>query len=186
MLHWQAAAEGTRVGTAACDRRASASHPQSASNRLLEKYQYQYNLRRRRESEEDEYEHRTGRTLGRRQAIRDHWHCPFFRYCWKSGMSRLPTIDDCLECRPQGRQRVETSVFRRLGPRTRQDNHVRRLSRGDFEPEEEDRCHRPRWCPDGLNRSQKRRVQRLRNLEEVEAKYLDVLRKARPDLAEQV
>ena len=43
-----------------------------ASNRLLEKYQYQYKLRRRRESEEDEYEHRTGRTLGRPQAIRDH------------------------------------------------------------------------------------------------------------------
>ena len=58
-----------------------------ASNRLLEKYQYQYKLRRRYESEEDEYEHRTGRTLGRRQAIRDHWHCPFFRYCWNSGMS---------------------------------------------------------------------------------------------------
>ena len=37
-----------------------------------------------------------------------------------------------------------------------------------------------------LNRSQKRRVQPLRNLEEAEAKYLDVLRKARPDLAEQV
>ena len=51
------------------------------------KYQYQYKLRRRYESEEDEYEHRTGRTLGRRQAIRDHWHCPFFRYCWNSGMS---------------------------------------------------------------------------------------------------
>src|SRR6185369_8301690 len=80
----------------------------------------------------------------------------------------------------------ETSVFRRLGPRTRQDNHVRRSSRGDSELEEEDRYHRPRWCPDGLNRSQKRRVQRLRNLEDAEAKYLDVLRKARPDLAEQV
>ena len=111
-------------------------------------------LRRRYESEEEEYEYLTGRTLGRRQAIRDHWHCPFFRYCWNSGMSRLPTIDDCLECRPQGRQRDETSVFRRLGPRTRQDDHVRRPSTGDSEPEEEDRYHRPRWCPDGLNRSQ--------------------------------
>jgi len=157
-----------------------------ASNRLLEKYQYQYKLRRRRESEEDEYEHRTGRTLGRRQPIRNHWHCPFFRYCWNSCMSRLPTIDDCLESRPRGRHQDETSVFRHLGPRTRQDNHVRRPSRGDSEPEEEDRCHRPRWCPDGLNRSQKRRVQHLRNLEEAEAKYLDVLRKARPDLAEQI
>ena len=61
-----------------------------------------------------------------------------------------------------------------------------RPSGGDSELEEEDRYHRPRWCPDGLNRSQKRRVQRLRNLEDAEAKYLDVLRKARPDLAEQV
>ena len=56
----------------------------------------------------------------------------------------------------------------------------------DLEPEEEDKYHRPRWCPDGLSRSQKRRVQHLHNLEEAEAKYLDVLRKARLDLAEQV
>jgi hypothetical protein len=52
--------------------------------------------------------------------------------------------------------------------------------------EEEDNYHRPRWCPDGLNHSQKRRVQRLRSLEEAEAKYIESLRKARPDLAEQV
>ena len=77
-------------------------------------------------------------------------------------------------------------MFQRLGPRTRRDDRVRRPSRDDLEPEEEDKYHRPRWCPDGLSRSQKRRVQRLRNLEEAEAKYLDVLRKARPDLAEQV
>jgi len=43
-----------------------------ASNRLLEKYQYQYKLRRRYESEEDEYEHRSGRILGRHQAIHNH------------------------------------------------------------------------------------------------------------------
>jgi len=101
-------------------------------------------------------------------------------------MSRLPTIDDCLECRPRGRQQDETLVFQRLGPRTRHDDRARQSSRGDSKPEEEDRYHHPRWCPDGLNRSQKRRVQRLHNLEEAEAKYLDVLRKARPDLTEQV
>ena len=38
----------------------------------------------------------------------------------------------------------------------------------------------------GLIAPQKCRVQRLRNLEEAEARYLDVLRKARPDLTEQV
>jgi hypothetical protein len=57
--------------------------------------------------------------------------------------------------------------------------------RADFE-EEEDKYHRPRWCPDGLNYSQKRRVQRLRSLEEAEARYLESLRKARPDLADKV
>ena len=101
-------------------------------------------------------------------------------------MSQLTTIDDCLECRPRTCQSGEASVFRRLGPKVRHDDHVERLTWGDLEPEEEDKYHRPWWCPDGLNRSQKRRVQRLRNLEEAEAKYLDVLRKARPDLAEQV
>ena len=157
-----------------------------ASDRLLEKYEYYNKLRRRYQSEEEEYENHTGRTLGRRQAIRNHWHCPFFRYCWNSGMSRLPTIDDCLECRPRTRQSGDTSVFRRLGPKVRHNEHVERSTRGDSEPEEEDRYHRPRWCPDGLNCSQKRRVQRLHNLEEAEARYLDVLRKARSDLAEQV
>jgi hypothetical protein len=52
--------------------------------------------------------------------------------------------------------------------------------------EEEDEYHRPRWCPDGLNHSQKRRIQRLRSLEEAEAKYLEMLRKARSDLADKV
>jgi len=77
-------------------------------------------------------------------------------------------------------------VFQRLGPRARHDDHVKWPSRDDLELEEEDKYHRPRWCPDGLSRSQKRRVQRLRNLEEAEARYLNVLRKARQDLAEQV
>ena len=97
-------------------------------------------------------------------------------------MSRLPTIDDWLECRPRGRQSGETSVFRRLGPKAHHDDHVERPPRDDLELEGEDKYHRPRWCPDGLSRSQKRRVQRLRNLEEAEARYLDVLRKARPNL----
>ena len=89
-------------------------------------------------------------------------------------MSRLPTIDDCLECRPRTRQSGGTSVFQRLGPKARHNDHVERPSRDDLELEGEDEYHRPRWCPDGLSRSQKRRVQHLRNLEEAEAKYLDV------------
>ena len=73
-----------------------------------------------------------------------------------------------------------------MGPKARHDDHVERPPRDDLELEGEDKYHRPRWCPDALSHSQKRRVQRLRNLEEAEARYLDVLRKARPDLAGQV
>jgi hypothetical protein len=50
----------------------------------------------------------------------------------------------------------------------------------------EDKYHQPRWCLDGLSHSQKRRVQRLRNLEDAEAQYLEMLRKARPDLVVKV
>jgi hypothetical protein len=74
------------------------------------------------------------------------------------------------------------SVFQRLGPVLTQQEQVRRV---DFE-EEEDKYHRSRWCPDGLNHSQKRSVQRLRSLEEAEARYLESIRKARPDLADKV
>ena len=106
-----------------------------ASAQLLEKYEYQYKQRRWYKSEDEEYECRTGKTLKRRRAARDHWHCPFFRYCWNSDMSRLPTIDDCLESRPRTRQSGETSVFRRLGPKVCHDEQVERPTKGDFEPE---------------------------------------------------
>jgi hypothetical protein len=52
--------------------------------------------------------------------------------------------------------------------------------------EEEDKYHRPHWCPNGLNHSPKCRVQRLRSLEEAEARYLETLRKKRLDLADKV
>jgi hypothetical protein len=73
-------------------------------------------------------------------------------------------------------------VFRHLGPVPTQQAQFRRV---DFE-EEKDKYHHPRWCPDGLNHSQKRRVQWLRSLEEAESRYLESLRKARPDLADKV
>jgi hypothetical protein len=66
-----------------------------------------------------------------------------------------------------------------------QDKQAKSSCRENFE-EEEDKYHQPRWCPDGLSHSQKRKIQRLRTLEEAEAQYLEMLRKARPDLAVQV
>ena len=81
-----------------------------ASKHLLKKYEYQYKQHRQYESEDEEYERRTGRSLERPGDTRDHWHCRFFQYCWNSGMSRLPTINNCPECGRKG------SVFQRLGP----------------------------------------------------------------------
>jgi hypothetical protein len=69
-----------------------------ASSDLLKKYEYQYQQRLQCESEEEEYERRTGKSLKKREDTHDHWYCPFFKYCWDSGMSRLPTTKDCPEC----------------------------------------------------------------------------------------
>ena len=101
----------------------------------------------------------------------------------------MPTIGNCPECGPQKDHTGPASVFKRLGPLPPQKEQVESSRASDSEEpeaepdEEEDRYHRPRWCPDGLRRTQKRRVQRLRSLEEAEAQYLHTLRKARPDLA---
>jgi hypothetical protein len=70
------------------------------SSDLLKKYEYQYQQRLRRESKEEEYERCTGKRLKKHEDAHDHWHYPFFRYCWDSGMSRLPTTRDCPECGP--------------------------------------------------------------------------------------
>jgi hypothetical protein len=157
-----------------------------ASSDLLKKYEYQYQQRLQRESEEEEYERRTWKSLKKREDTRDHWHCPFFKYCWDSGMSRLPTTKDCPECGSRKQDADGVSVFRRLGPVPPQHEQIQPPRRWVDLEEEEDNYHRPRWCPDGLNHSHKRRVQRLRSLEEAEARYLETLRKARPDLMDKV
>jgi hypothetical protein len=82
-----------------------------ASSDLLKKYEYQYQQRLRHESEEEEYERRTGNRLKKHEDVRDHWHCPFSRYCWDSGMSRLPTTRDCPECGPRKLDAKGVSVF---------------------------------------------------------------------------
>jgi hypothetical protein len=48
---------------------------------LLKKYEFQYQQRRQYELEDEEYEHGTRKSLKRREDSRDHWHCPFFKYC---------------------------------------------------------------------------------------------------------
>ncbi|KAK1651990.1 hypothetical protein QYE76_069795 [Lolium multiflorum] len=136
----------------------------------------------------DGYERRARGRSREQDNVDKHWDCPFFKHCWDSGMSRLPTIENCPECTQQRRRTNEVSVFERLGPLPPQSKRAESSQEEDFEESdgEEDRYHRPRWCPDGLSHSQKRRVQRLRNLEEAEAQYLYTLRRARPDLAAKI
>jgi hypothetical protein len=101
-------------------------------------------------------------------------------------MKRLPTLEDCPECKSQKQDARSASVFQRFGPEQPRHGQAESTRTGGNLEDEEDKYHRPCWCPDGLNRSQKRRVQWLRSLEEAEAQYLEILRKARPDLAEKV
>jgi hypothetical protein len=100
-------------------------------------------------------------------------------------MSQLPTINNCPECGPRKHYAKGVSVFQRLGTMLPQDKQAKSSHGENFEVEE-DKYHRPRWCPDGLSRSQKRRVQRLRTLEEAEAQYLKMLRKACLDMVVKV
>jgi hypothetical protein len=102
------------------------------------------------------------------------------------GSATLPTLEDCPECNSQKQDTRSASVFQRLGPGQPRHGQAESTRAGESSKDEEDKYHRPRWCPDGLNRSQKRRVQWLRSLEEAEAQYLEILRKTRPDLAEKV
>jgi hypothetical protein len=76
-------------------------------------------------------------------------------------------------------------VFQHVGPMPPQDKQARPSRKENFEGEE-DKYHRPRWCPNGLSRSQKHRVQWLCNLEEAKAQYLEMIRKACPDLTVKV
>jgi hypothetical protein len=101
-------------------------------------------------------------------------------------MKRSPTLEDCPECKFQKQDVRSASVFQRLGPVQPCYGQVESSRTGRNSEDENDKYHRPRWCPDGLNRSQKWRVQRLRSLEEAEAQYLEILRKAQPDLAKKV
>lgn len=55
------------------------------SRMLLNKYRRQQERERRRQEE-------------RHRCELEHRRCPFFTFCWDKGM-RLPSADDCLECR---------------------------------------------------------------------------------------
>jgi hypothetical protein len=95
-------------------------------------------------------------------------------------MSRLPTIDDRPECNGGSyRHKHKPSVFERLQRFSRPEDECAYGYPDNDTHRRYDPCHLPRWCPDGLSRSQKRRVQRLRNSEQTEEEYAQWQEKAR-------
>ena len=66
------------------------------SEQLLRTYTRQYERRRQYQSEEEkEYFEMMGVPLKKKENTREHWHYPFFRFCWDEGMSRLPMKENC-------------------------------------------------------------------------------------------
>ncbi|KAK1663007.1 hypothetical protein QYE76_051166 [Lolium multiflorum] len=114
----------------------SVRYQRPLSAHLLNKYEHQYDRRRRYDIDDERYRRSDADNRKYRRYDRDdegyerrakgksreqedldrHWDCPFFKHCWDSGMSRLPTIDNCPECRQQKKDTGDVSVFKRLGP----------------------------------------------------------------------
>lgn len=112
------------------------------------------------------------------RGMESHWNCPFFGHGWNEGL-KLPTVNNCPECSDQYREyrrsqtnhrsvhnkirypydgmdrRIKNNVHDRLGKRVIDQN---------WADKEEHVWQEGQWCPNGLTRSQKRRVQRLRNI----------------------
>ncbi|KAK1697601.1 hypothetical protein QYE76_014298 [Lolium multiflorum] len=137
------------------------------SKHLLNKYEQQYDRRRHYDVDDerncrfdaevrryhqhdrsnDGYSRQTeGRSRGQDYMDR-HWDCPFFKHCWDSGMSRLPTIEDCPECKQRKKDAANVSVFSRLGPLPPRNKHAESARVEDLEEleddDEEDKYHRP-------------------------------------------
>jgi predicted nucleic acid-binding Zn-ribbon protein len=119
-----------------------------------------------------------------REQERAHWGCAFFRHCWNEGL-KLPTLRNCPECSDRYFEyRQETvnrrSVHERIGRIHPSDDRCQKIIEFIDHPrkrqadqrwadQEEDEheyiWQEGQWCPPGLRKSQKRRVQRLKNRE---------------------
>jgi hypothetical protein len=168
------------------------SKPRVTSRILLNKWQRQQEKERyqkhKYEEEKRRYEEEMCRKVQEeymREQERAHWGCSFFRHCWNEGL-KLPMQNNCPECSDkytEYRQDIANrrSVHERIGRMHPSDGRHLKINRIDDQPrkrhadhrwvdheEEEDHEYvwqKGQWCPPGLRRSQKRRVQRLRNQE---------------------
>jgi hypothetical protein len=168
------------------------SKPRVTSRILLNKWQRQQEKERyqkhKYEEEKRRYEEEMCRKVQEeymREQERAHWGCSFFKHCWNEGL-KLPMQNNCPECSDkytEYRQDIANrrSVHERIGRMHPSDGRRLKINRIDDQPrkrhadhrwvdheEEEDHEYvwqKGQWCPPGLRRSQKRRVQRLRNQE---------------------
>jgi YesN/AraC family two-component response regulator len=165
------------------------SKPRVTSRILLNKWQRQQEkerfLKQKYEEEKRIYEeevHRKEREEHAREQECAHWGCAFFRHCWNEGL-KLPTLNNCPECSDKYNEHRQDTVNRRsvhekLGSIHPSDDRRIKINEVNDQPrkryadrrwidrEEEEREYvwqKGQWCPPGLRRNQKRRVQRLRN-----------------------
>jgi hypothetical protein len=168
------------------------SKPKVTSCILLNKWQRQQEKERYQKQKYEEEKRRYEEEMCRkeqeecvREQERAHWGCAFFRHCWNEGL-KLPTLNNCPECSDKYTEcRQDTanrrSVHERIGRMHPSDGRRIKINEVNDKPkkryadhrwvdheEEEEREYvwqKGQWCPPGLRRSQKRRVQRLRNQE---------------------
>jgi hypothetical protein len=147
-----------------------------------ERYQKQKYEEEKRRFEEEAHRRKL-EELAREQECA-HWGCAFFRHCWNEGL-KLPTLNNCPECSDiYTEYRKDTvnrqSVHERIGKIHPSDgrrvkineviDHPRKIYADQkWVDHEEQECEyvwqEGQWCPPGMRRIQKRRVQCLRNKE---------------------
>jgi hypothetical protein len=168
------------------------SNPRVTSRILLNKWQHQQEKERYQKHKYEEEKRRYEEEMRRkeqeeymREQERAHWGCAFFRHCWNEGL-KLPTHNNCLECSDKYtayRQDIANrrSIHERIGRMHPSDGRRLNIDRIDDQPRKRHADHRwvdhedkedhkyvwqkEQWCPPGLRRSPKRRVQCIRNQE---------------------
>jgi hypothetical protein len=169
----------------------SRAKPRVTTRILLNKWQRQLEKERYQKKRCEEERRRSEEEARRRELDqymrgqeRAHWGCAFFRHCWNEGL-KLPTLRNCLECSDryfEYRQEAinRRSVHERIGRIHPSDDRRQKIievidhprkrqadQRWTDQEEDEDEYiwQEGQWCPPGLRKSQKRRVQCLRNRE---------------------
>jgi hypothetical protein len=168
----------------------SRAKPRVTTRILLNKWQRQLekeHYRKRKHEEErrrvEEEAHRRDLEQYTHEQERAHWGCAFFRHCWNEGL-KLPTLRNCPECSHRYLEYMQEtanrrSVHERIGRIHPSDDRRQKIGIIDHprkrqadlrwadqeEHEDEYIWQKGQWCPPGLRKSQKRRVQRLRNRE---------------------